>query len=622
MSQRRVAQRGTPDFGQRLEAQGLTIFSATDEADLFVYQPRQLEIAPREGNATGPNTEPDFAVETVRCVNPFKPPQPYGVLDFRLRPQPFSLEALETLRQSHPSATVTLALFQHGWLRLTKLASDAAPDVATTAFETPEPLSSNGLDATRYMRRLTQDEVTLVKRVLQEETLTFTAVAEMEMWGQAQRLPVRLDFDPATLLNALRQCADSQGLLKFSQLIDFWMQDATHLPITPLEGFDKAERAALAQTLADWTVAGFAISVPCPSLPVQPTWMVQAPQELPSIVRWDLQQEKLVPHLVLLELNPFEAAQQVVNEQGLESVLHETVVPELETGVASLTIATNLPDAIQGVLLLGADLLAPPHPPQRVQPLSASLLFKDLQARQTVNWRFSPVEEMDYQFTGFAIVRDAHGTRRLNGVPTPHRGPYLLMGVADFPLGFVPIKASALLLAEAVIGGVCTYPDLKTQAPVEITFEVDSTHPALTLSIPLEALPQASIRLRARAPSGAPDGATVLTIGEFPARGMSLDLFDLREYGPHTIQVNVEFDTPLPLVLLDLLPAAKTEQEDAVDLLSLTPAQPQAAWRYFTPSPFKAGFRYRRHSNVGDPPGEWSAMQSPFEALKLKVSQL
>ena len=373
--------RGVPDLSRPEEILGYTLFPAGDAANLFVYLPGRLEVAPRE-NAPA---ELDFSIESVHGQNPFKPPQPYGVLDLRLHAAPFSADAFDALRRKYPGASLTPALFRRGWLRLVSTSANGSTNDGSTnsgatnsdAFQAPVALTSNGLDATRYIRRLAQDEVSLLRRVLQEATLTYSAVAEMEIEGLTDHVPARLDFSPAALLAALQALADAQGCLACSKLVDFWMQDVAHLPVTPLEGFDTIDRARLAHTLADWTLAEYAVSVPSPVLPAVPTCRLQPPQPLPDVVRWDLHLDKLVPRVVLLTLDPFDAARQVVAANGLESVLTETVVPTLETGVVSLTIAANLPDNLQGVLHMGVNLLAPPTPPQRVHPLTAGLMFDE-----------------------------------------------------------------------------------------------------------------------------------------------------------------------------------------------------------------------------------------------------
>jgi hypothetical protein len=613
-----ISWRGVPDFSQQLELPDFTLFAAGDEANLYVYLPKRLSVATLEGDAG----RPDFSLELVFGQNPFKPPQPYGVLDFRLCSEPFSDAALEALRRDHPGAAVTPALFTSGWLRIVKLAAGSTADSgqvgdATGALGAPVALASNGLDATRCIRRLSLDEFNLAKSFLQEAVLSYTAIAEMTLEGLTESLSASLEFQPALLLDALRQKADSQGRLPISELVEFWMQDKADLPVTGTEGFDSVERVRLARTLADWTLAECAAGFPSPSLPVRPTCQLSIAQTLAEVARWDLRRQRLVSRIVLLQLDPFEAARQVVASAGLPSVVHETSVPPLETGVVSLTIAANLPEALQGILHLGVNLLAPPTPPQRVQPLSASLLFDDPKARQTVNWRFSPIETVSYQYTTFAYLREAGGIRRLEGGATPHSGPYLLLSVSDFPLSFVPVRASELLLSQALIKGVCLYTD-SIKGASEFLFELDSSHPALTVVLPTTALPEALIRLQAFALQG----TEVLSLGDLPPRGVRLDLPSFPQYGPHQVPIEVEFDTGTSLVALEMLPQATSDQPETATVLAFTPDQPRATWHYLATSPFQAGYQYRRQAGAEEKPQAWTSVGAPPEALKLKTSQL
>lgn len=613
-----ISWRGVPDFGQSMEIQGQRLFRAADEANLFVYLPARLEMARRSPPLSGL----DFSIEVVRGVNPFKPPQPYGVLDFRLHPLRPDVTVMNAVQQEYPQAVLASPLFAGGWLRLHHLVDPSTSASSTAAdacdFGLPTPLAANGLEAVRCIRRLTQDQVSLLKQVLQDHSLTFSALAEMELWGLATRLPVHFDFVPADLLAELRTLADAQGTLSIQTLINFWMQDPSVLPIMQPEGFDAVESIHLWQTLVAWTISEFGEYVAAPTLPVQPTCRLKELQDPPALARWNLRQERLVPTLVLLEFDPFRSARQIVETQGLASFLTETIVPALETGVVSLTLGANLPANLKGLLRLGVDLFAPPHPPERIQPLTASVLFDDPQALHTVNWRFSMAEDAAYQFTTFVLLRTATGIQRLEGIPTLHTGAYLLLSVADFPLGFIPVQASDLLLSEAVLKGVCVYVDPATSTNVEIPFTLDTAHPLLTLTLPLVHVEQAHLRLQACSIKT----GKVLLIGEFPARSLCVDLFNLREYGVHTIAVEVEFDTPAEMVAVDLLSEAKLAQPEQTTVLSFTPVQPAKSWSYMAISPFSAGYVYRNHLSAGQPNIEWSEVQSPFSRLKLKVSEL
>jgi hypothetical protein len=614
--------RGAPDFGRIINSSGHKLFSAWEEDRRFVYLPAGLELS-RRGDPAG---EPDFSLELVRGENPFLPPQPYGVLDFRLRSHPVPTELLDDLRQSNPGAVVSPAVFSRGYLRLVL---QAGSDLHAPEFETPVTLASNGLDSTRYIRRLTPEAVALLKRVLQEGTLTFIAIAEMEVIGLAPRLPVRLEFQPGELHHALSAAANKDSLITSGSLISFWMRSLSSLPVRFLTDIESFDRLSLAEILADWTADELSEFVPFVPGDPQPTFRLRSPSQPDQLQRWDLSEGRSVPRIVILTLNPFDAVRQIVVDQGLQAVFKETQVPPLETGFTTMSVSANLPDRLHGVVRLGVNLLAPPNPPDRVSPLTRSLLLDDPDLVQTFEWRFAPHEPVAFQFNTFAILRQPAGISRFEAQSGFHDDAYLLLKPSDFPLAFVPLQASAGLLGEATIQGVCRYPNPDGDQGLEIPFELTAALPSITLLLPPAAAELAEISLSARAV----DGSAEIDLGSFPARAINLDLSSLPEYGPHRIQIEAQFDEPLSLLAIDFLPQGRMENPESADTIAFTPEKSTAAWSYFATSPFRPGFAYRLNtvagapgmsgaiSGMSTPPAGWSAQQSPFAPLRLRASQ-
>ena len=612
---------GLPDFAAPLELEDAVLYPAAGEVNHFICLPRRLEVAPRADRAG----KPDFSLELVRGQSPFLPPEPYGVLDFRVRPASFSATALAAARASNAGAVVTPVLFQRGYLRLQVTTGSTTLSPAQLAeLETPFPLVSNGLDTVRFIRRLSPEAATLLKEVLVEGRLTFSAVAEMEILGRADRMSARVTFQRSDLQAALAAVADAQARLTYEDIVTFWMQAPDRLPLAVTGDSTAGDQERLARALADWTVASFTTFVAAPDA-VVPTWQLKDGSENDSAETWDLSQERMVPRVTLLQLDPFQAAQQLVATEGLEAVWQETVVPPLESGVATLVVGTNLPHAVHGILKLGVSLLAPPKPPLRPHPLSDSLLFDDPEELHRINWRFSPQEPVRYEYTTFVLLREAGTIRRLLGEPTPHDSTYLLVGANDFPLSFIVIGASELLLQEANVRGIYyrsaegapgNGPDGVSDAPLPdaISFALSLEQPQVSLALPREAVPAFEISLEACAHT---DGAS-LPLGPFPARSLGLDLPSFPHFGPQTVEVTVEFDGDVPLVALDFLPEDEDDPEQ-VTVLTFTPALPSRRWHYFAPSPFRSGYRYRRHD---DEAGAWSALQSPFPALTIRASEI
>jgi hypothetical protein len=368
--------------------------------------------------------------------------------------------------------------------------------------------------------------------------------------------------------------------------------------------------------MADHTLATFARFVPAAGASVEPTFALQAPPGTNQAAVWDLSQPKVVPKIFMLTLNPFEEARRVAQAQGVQAVLHETVVPPLDTGFETVLVSANLPPGIQGVRSLGVHLVAPPSPPQRVHPLTASKRFNQPGEIHRIDWRFAPLEPVEFEYQTF-VVPSAGSVEQIFGQPTRHTGNYLNLNVADFPLAFVPLSASELLLQEGTIQGTCRYPQPESGTQTEIPFALTAAQPAITLALPREAAAQASLAMEA---VSLEDG-TRLALGSFPARGTRLDLMSLATYGPHTIDIEAVFDQALPLLAIDLLPQGQPETPQHLSTLALTPEKPVAQWSYFANSPFRAGYRYRQRALDGTT-GAWSTILLPSERLVLIASQL
>lgn len=622
--------RALPDFGELLNVGGQVLFPSLDEPDRFLHVPQELEVAPREQRVS----EPDFRLELVR--HPNDPSASYGILDFRLRATPIAEPVLVALREISSHAVVGPALFSQGCLRLLALSGENTDEAE---FETPTHLASNALDTARCLRRLSPEGAVRVKRVLIESALTWTALAEMEVIGVARRMSGRIEFRVADLLARLAALADASGRLKRQALIEFWTQDFTALPVTT-SGLDAVDKLVRAETLADWTAAEYSEFAASGDGPVEATVRLRPAVAPEQVAVWDLSTRRSVPRTFVMRLNPFAAAQQVVGTRGIEAVVHETEVSSFETGLVTIFVATNLPTSIQGVLKLGVALIAPPNPPMRVQPLTATILFDESDQVQKVSWRFSPREPVAYQYTAFALLSTLGGPRRLDGRATQHSGSYLLMRPDDFPLHFVPLKASELLLGLATVEGICQYseparvgeepaqpfrtPEARLASEsvpgggvaVTVPFRLSTERPVLTLALPREVASAATLLLEAESV----ETHARKPIGQFPAQGLAIDLISLREYGPHVIDVEAEFDRDVPLVAVDLLAESDSDDASHVDVVALTPERPSARWNYFARSPFQSGYRFRRHTE-GGPAAAWSATQGPFASLRVRTSE-
>ena len=138
------------------------------------------------------------------------PPKPYAVLDFRIRAVASGRGRPGVGPQGAPSATVAPPVFRGGFLRL---------HPAANTGDMPEELCSN-----RCLSRRTgwvwlasscglgSSAGAVIEGALKGEVLGLLAWAEMEIEGVAPRVPVKVTFDPADLLNALARVAANPWL--------------------------------------------------------------------------------------------------------------------------------------------------------------------------------------------------------------------------------------------------------------------------------------------------------------------------------------------------------------------------------------------------------------------------
>src|SRR5262245_43173890 len=103
--------KGLPDFGSLTQGDGYQMF-APFEGGEYTFVPAQLAVATRD------DQRPDFLLELVRGESAALPPAPHGVLDFRLAPCAPTDQALAQIRAANAGATLAVANFAGGFLRL------------------------------------------------------------------------------------------------------------------------------------------------------------------------------------------------------------------------------------------------------------------------------------------------------------------------------------------------------------------------------------------------------------------------------------------------------------------------------------------------------------------------
>jgi hypothetical protein len=610
-----MALQGLPDFATALRVEGATLFAPYEGQGPLLLTPGALSVAEAAGGG------PDLRIETVRGRTPLLPPRPYAVLDFRLRAHYALDAALTAARERQAGVCVAPMHISGGTLRL---GGGALPDELRRAI----PLAWNGLGLARCGLRISIESARLLIEGLRGDVLPLHAHVDLALAGVAPRLPAMASFDPRALLEALAAAADGEGRIAYSALEALFRREPGVLPITiagaiPLDGSqDEAQplRELLAAALFDRTLQRFGRLIPPPDDGAQPWVALDGPDSLgPGRFTWDLAEPQQVFRPLTLRLDPFAAARAAVAERGLNAVVRETVVPPLPGGALTVTVTANLPVEREGLAALGVHLAAPPRPPQRPQAASVTALLEPPADSARVTLRLAPREPAAYVYTAFAVLADERGAQELAGAPIAHTGDQLELAAEDFPLEFVAVTAEPALLELAHVRCTLRRPAPEpTDGPLEHRFELTLGRPARSLALPRGAVAAATLEVEAEERGG----PGRLRLGPLPAGDLSIGRASFREYGPQQVTIRAALAAGEPSLLLELLPEGAPETPATVGLIQLRPERPSQEWRYFAPSPFAPGYRYRVRRPGNGPPAPWSEIHSPFEPLLVDSAEL
>jgi hypothetical protein len=312
-------------------------------------------------------------------------------------------EALTLLRDRHPGAMIAPAVFSSGFLRLRPVidADDMPADLCI-----PVPLAWNGLGITRFILKLSSPAVILLKRLLLEaESLALHAAAELEMIGVSPRLPIRIRFNPAELLDTIISLGNEKRQIAWDDIVNFFRTDPRSLPLEVHGKIEGHELEGFAEAVTDRIRVRFGAFVPAPEKDVKPYLSLVSPEEVGSgSFEWDLSEPIQVPRPLVLHLDPLEAARELVRAHGLDTIVWETVVPPIQTGVLPIWVSANLPAHRLGLLALGVTVHAPPCPPHRVHTIVESAELHPPEDSTMIRLRLSPAEKLEYTFSTFVVL--------------------------------------------------------------------------------------------------------------------------------------------------------------------------------------------------------------------------
>jgi hypothetical protein len=513
-------------------------------------------------------------------------------------------EALRLLRETDPGAAVTPCILTDWVFRVTPTpALSTAWDVTT-----PVPMTSAGLGTGRLILPLSLESGLLLERLLRDGG-SLSGTAEATLSGVSPRVPAVVRFDPAVLVDQLLTAADTSGALPYELLVAAFRRDPADLPLDLSGTVDGSTLDAFAHTMADRIVDRSGCWLPAQD-PVDAPVVRLTPSD-PGMVMWSLSQPVLVQRRILLQVDLLGAARRQAAERGLDSLVTRRDLASLPSmGSSAVTVLCTLPASRSGAEVLGVGLEFPPYLPARPQPRWATAVLEHEDLVQ-VQVRLAPDEPLRYLATPFAVVADEAGTRRLEGATTEVTGPVLRLGPDEFPVELAACAFSPALAKLAVVSGVCSY---EREGQVrERRFALDSGQLETAVVVPRD-----RAWLRIDVVATARDGSGELTLGPFEAAPVRLDLGSFPTYGPQQVTVRCVFDDASLSRAVTLLPAGAADAPENATTVVLTPQEPVRTHRWFAPSPFADGIRYRPYGDGG----AWSRHRPADGELVLFSSEL
>jgi hypothetical protein len=566
--------------------------------------PARLEIARQEDG------RPDFHLSLVRGPNPALPPEPHGILDFRLRAHYAVDGALAAARARYPNATVAPCSFTGGWFRLYPVAG-VREEVPADLLR-PTPLAWNGLGVARCALKTSEVGGDLLEKALLGEQLLFHAKVEMEIEGVSPRLPAQVSFNPAEMWRALRKISGETGGLSREGVVALFRGNYCPVALRTSGDLKNVDRDEFAQVMADRVRMRFGAFAPSPVIDDGDYYVLSGDAPGEGTFLWDLNEPMRALRPLVMFLRPLDEARRLARESGIDAVRGRSTVSQLQTGAHVIEIAANIPGQPTGVAALGVTVTAPAKKPFRPQPQIKTVELRAPAFTDKVSLLLSPKEALDYQYKAYAVQELNGQPRKWDGESRPWQGDRLLLSPDDFPVRMIAIELSSSLrrLASSVTGTLSWKTPGEPEA-ARTAFVFESLD--LTLAIPRSAS-EAALSFEVTSL----DGARKLRLGPVPATSFNLGFHSLPEYGPHTVEIECLPPQGAPLYAIDLL--GEGEPESKITVLSFTPKQPRKEWSWFAESPFHPGFRYRKHAQPGDPPAPWSEVLGPFEALRIDAA--
>ena len=458
------------------------------------------------------------------------------------------------------------------------------------------------LSRLRMVRRVTLDYMLLVKEALHKGLMLLQGYGVTSVKGFAPRMPLSLEFNPEELTTALIRSGDSiSGPVPRETIRSFFERPLEDLPII-LHQQNSTEMPQFAESMADWFISRFCNLEPPVSGSHQIFFNLNSDALTAGQFIWDLSEPLVVERHSLFTMDVLREARDLVMARGMDALFSTTVVEPLPTGFLRVEVYHPFYEVPKGILQIGIRIIAEPNPPFRNQAIHETVIFDRGGQKKIAVLHFSPKEEPRYEYIPYAIYEDSSGTKEVTGNRIITGKAEILICEQDYPFSFRSISCSLNIQSQASLRlhFVIKGEDIPIFQPIELSSE----QPMVTLAFPEEDVDRVECQVVALSLSSTEEVVTVFPL----ISDQKIDLTLFREYGSH--KVDISWNTTESLILgLDLIPEYLESDPSHATTIALSPDGKERSWSWFSPSIFKAGFRYRLHNEEG---GKWSEVQSPF----------
>lgn len=546
------------------------------------------------------NNKPAFRFEAIRGITPFSKPKPYGLFEIQLSPADIGQEMMDSIRRRWPEAAVFTPDFSSGFLGLSLIANDG--ENISDELEEPIQLTNLPLSRLRFVRRVSMDYLKLVKEALHKELILLKAYGLFSVKGYSPGIPVQISFNPEELTKALLADVDSaEDGIPYSSIQEFFEKPFDELPFE-VEFQDESDQNLIPIVLTDWYTNRFCIIKPPLVNDDEVMLALNDDAKTGGSFTWNLSEPLVAERFVHFTFDALEAARRLLKEKSVDELFTTTVVEPVPTGFLRIEVFHPFFQIPVGIRQVGIKLSAPPNPPLRSQAIHKTVVFDSGQGKKSAMLQFSSSEEPLYQVTPFAIYGDQEGTKEILGEQRDVRTGELVIEQQEFPFRFISFTCSANILSQASLTLVVC-----KGSPKQALFEpvvLNRNRPSTMIALPKGDVSEFICKIAAK------DLSTeeVVTTSILVLSDYKIDLSSFREYGSH--QVTIHFETPEGRTVgVDLLPAHLEPSPSNITTIAFNHTKPEANWSWFSPSVFKASFRYRFH---GEADAAWSEIQSPF----------